>query len=169
MKLTYWEFFGILFIVGLGIFLHYAYELSNYNQFVALFAPVNESLWEHLKMVFYGMIGFALVEYIFIGGEAKNFVFAKAFSSILACFLVAVLYYGYTSFLDHKLVFDIIIFVLAIIIAQLCSFAIIKSKFYFRGINYIGLLLIFAVIMVFSSFTYEPLKNNDLFIETLAH
>lgn len=169
MKLTYWEFLGILVIVGLGIFLHYAYELSDYNQFVALVAPINESIWEHLKMPFYGMLGFALVEYIFVGKEAKNFIFAKAFSSILAAFLVVVLYYGYTSFLDHQLYLDIIIFVVAIIIAQLFSYALIKSKLFFRGINYIGLIILFAACMVFSSYTYEPPKTNEIFTETLAH
>jgi|SRR5690554_3096614 len=169
MKLTYWEFIGIFIISGLGIFLHYAYELSDYNQFVALIAPINESLWEHLKMAFYGMVGFALVKYIFVGKERKNFIFAKAFSSILACFLVVVLYYGYTSFLDPKVYLDIIIFVLAIIIAQLISYSIIKSKLYFSGLNYIGLLLLFAACMVFASYTYEPPQNSEIFTETIAH
>jgi hypothetical protein len=169
MKLTYWEFLGILFISGLGIFLHYAYELFNNHQFIALIAPINETIWEHLKMIFYGMIGFALIEYIFIGNDNKNFIFAKAFSSVLACFLLVVLYYGYTSFLDAKLYLDIIIFVVAIIIAQLFSFAILKSKLFVRGLNFIGIILIFVVALLFASYTYEPPHNSEIFIELLKH
>ncbi|HEY8364537.1 MAG TPA: DUF6512 family protein [Haloplasmataceae bacterium] len=168
MKLTYWELIGIIFIAGIGVFLHYAFELSDYNQFIALIAPVNESLWEHLKMAFYGMVIYALVEYIFVGHTYKNFIFAKALSSLLACFLVAVLYYGYTSFLDPKLYLDIIIFVVAIIIAQLISLGILKSKFYIKGLNYIGLLALFLTALLFASFTYDP-PTDQLFKELLSH
>ncbi len=169
MKLSRWELlFGVLLISGLGIFLHYAYELSDNNQFVALIAPVNESIWEHLKMAFYGMIIYALIEYIFIGKEQKNFIFAKAFASLLACFLLAVLYYGYTNFLDPELYLDIIIFVIAILIAQLISYAIMKSKFHFYGLNYIGLIAIFLCTFVFSSYTYEA-PNDEIFTKTCNH
>lgn len=169
MKLTKWEFIGVILISGLGVFLHYAYELSDSNQYVALFAPVNETIWEHLKMAFYGMIGFALLEYIFIGTEHKNFIFAKAFSSILACFLVVVLYYGYTNFLDPQLYLDIIIFVVAILIAQIFSFAILRSKLFISGLNYIGLIAIFLAALTFASYTYEPPVDNNIFTETASH
>ncbi len=169
MKLTKWEFMGVILISGLGIFLHYAYELSDQNQYVALFAPINETIWEHLKMAFYGMIGFALFEYIFIGSEHKNFIFAKTFSSLLACFLVVVLYYGYTNFLDPALYLDIIIFVVAILIAQIFSYAILRSKLFIKGLNYWGLIILVAASLIFASYTYEPPHNNQVFTETLDH
>lgn len=169
MKLSRWELlFGVIIISGIGIFLHYAYELSNNNQFVALIAPINESIWEHLKMAFYGMIIYALIEYIFIGKEQKNFIFAKAFTSLLACFLLAALYYGYTSFLDPQLYLDIIIFVVAILITQLFSYAIMKSKFHFYGINYISIIIIFLSTFVFCSYTYEA-PQDEIFTEICIH
>ena len=84
-------------------------------------------------MAFYGMIGFALFEYIFIGKEHKNFIFAKAFSSLLACFLVVVFYYGYTNFMDANLYLDISIFVVAILVAQIFSYAILRTKLFIRA------------------------------------
>ncbi len=168
MKLTKWEFFGVILASGLGVFLHYAYELSNNNQFVALVAPINETIWEHLKMAFYGMIGFALFEYIFIGKEHKNFIFAKAFSSLLACFLVVVLYYGYTNFLDANIYLDLIIFVVAILIAQIFSYAILRSKVFIQGVNYLGLIAIFCAALVFASYTYEH-PQDTLFTELSCH
>lgn len=168
MKLSKWEFIGVIFIVLIGLFLHFAYELSNSNQFVALIAPVNESIWEHLKMAFYGMLIYAAFEYIFIGKETKNFIFAKAFSSLLAAFLFVVFYYGYTEFTAQALYLDIIIFIVAILVAQTFSFAILKSKLYISGLNYICLLAIIAGIFVFCSYTYTH-PDTKLFTELLEH
>ncbi len=169
MKLTRWEFIGVILISGIGIFLHYAYELLDEHQFIKLFAPVNETLWEHLKMAFYGMVGFALIEYIFIGKDYKNFIFAKAFSSLLACFLVVVLYYGYTNFLDPEIYLDIIIFVVAILLAQIFSYAILISKLFVNGLNYFGLIVLVATALLFASYTYEAPNNNNIFIEEAIH
>ena len=45
-----------LFVTLFGVFLHFAYELSGNNPIVGLFATVNESVWEHLKLVFFPML-----------------------------------------------------------------------------------------------------------------
>lgn len=162
MKLEKWEFIGIILICLLGAGLLYANELFENNQFVKLIAPINDSVWENLKLAFYAMIGFSLIEFIFIGKDHKNFIFSKAFSSLLACFLVVVLYYGYINILDQALYLDIIIFVLAIIIAQLFSYLILKTKLFISGLNYIGLLVIFAAVIAFASYTEHP-NSHELF------
>lgn len=162
MKLEKWELFGIILVCLIGVGLHYAYELSDSNQFVKLIAPFNETIWENLKMAFYAMFGFALIEYIFIGKEHKNFIFAKAFGAFLACFLVVVLYYGYTRFFDQALYLDIITVVGAIIIAQLFSYFILKVKLFITGLNYIALLAVFAAVVVFASYTEHP-PTDDVF------
>ena len=46
---------GILFTAIAGTLLHFAYEYSMENPLVAMFAPVNESTWEHMKLVFLPM------------------------------------------------------------------------------------------------------------------
>ena len=49
-----WEkslLWGIPFIFAVGTALHYLYELTGKNILAACIAPVNESVWEHTKMV----------------------------------------------------------------------------------------------------------------------
>jgi hypothetical protein len=46
------ELIGVAFIAFLGTALHFTYELSGRNIMVAPFSAVNESVWEHLKLVF---------------------------------------------------------------------------------------------------------------------
>ena len=54
-KITLLKFtiLGIIFTVITGTLLHFVYDLSNGNPVVGLFAPINESVWEHLKLLFY--------------------------------------------------------------------------------------------------------------------
>lgn len=44
---------GILFVSVLGVLMHFVYEWSGSNRFVGLFAPINESTWEHMKLLFF--------------------------------------------------------------------------------------------------------------------
>lgn len=39
----------------LGVVLHFTFEWSNNNILVGTFSPVNESIWEHLKLLFFPM------------------------------------------------------------------------------------------------------------------
>ena len=43
-------YIGMFFVAIVGTFLHFLYEFSHHNKLVALFAAVNESTWEHIKI-----------------------------------------------------------------------------------------------------------------------
>ena len=45
--------FRFIFISVLGVLLHFTYEWSGDNAVVGLFSAVNESTWEHLKLLFF--------------------------------------------------------------------------------------------------------------------
>jgi len=60
-----YHFIGIFVILSIAGPLHFAYEWSGENFFISLVAPVNESIWEHLKMVYWPtllwwVLGYAL-------------------------------------------------------------------------------------------------------------
>ena len=44
-----------------GVVSHFVYEWSGNNFFVGLFFPTNESTWEHMKLLFFPMFGYALI------------------------------------------------------------------------------------------------------------
>ncbi|MCI6019517.1 MAG: DUF6512 family protein, partial [Clostridiales bacterium] len=52
---------GTLFVLILGTLSHFFYEWSNQNFFVGLVSPVNESTWEHMKLLFFPMLLYALI------------------------------------------------------------------------------------------------------------
>jgi Family of unknown function (DUF6512) len=161
MKLKTWEFLGVIFIIAIGTFLYFTgdkYEL----QYMKLITPKDNSLWEILKLTFYAMGIYALIEYLFIGKGLNNYLFAKTISYIVACFLTLVIFYGYTSFMDQSIFLNLLTILIAVLIAQVFSFTILEFKLYISGFNYISFVVIILTVLVLSSHTYEPL-SNDLF------
>lgn len=49
------EVISTIFIMILGVVLHFTFEWANNNILVGTFSPVNESIWEHLKLLFFPM------------------------------------------------------------------------------------------------------------------
>src|SRR5665648_765039 len=67
-----WEISCTLFVIGFGSVLHFIYGWTNHSSIIGLFAPVNESVWEHLKLGFWSLMIFSIPEYFFIGKKVKN-------------------------------------------------------------------------------------------------
>ena len=80
-----WQIGVTIFSIIFGTLLHFLYEWSNENQIIALFSAVNESTWEHLKLVFFPMLVAGIVEYFALRGKTKNMIQAKAVA--IACII----------------------------------------------------------------------------------
>ena len=50
------EIISTIFIMIAGTLLHFTFEWSNNNPIVGTFSAVNESTWEHLKLLFFPML-----------------------------------------------------------------------------------------------------------------
>ena len=54
-------------IVGtVGTLWHFVYDWTGDNHFIGFFFPVNESTWEHLKLIFFPAIIYSVIEYLII-------------------------------------------------------------------------------------------------------
>ena len=130
-KITLLKFtiLGIIFTVITGTLLHFVYDLSNGNPVVGLFAPINESVWEHLKLLFYPATLWITIGYKKFGKNNCNYLF-PAFSGVVSGLItIPVLFYLYTFILKKDiLVLDILIFIIGVIVCF--------SVFYFAQKNY---------------------------------
>lgn len=52
---------GIIFVMLTGTLSHFLYDWSGQNPVVGLFTPVNESIWEHMKLLFFPMLLYSLI------------------------------------------------------------------------------------------------------------
>jgi len=82
---------GFFAVILLGFLLHNAYFWTRPSQVFAIIAPVNESVWEHLKMAFWALMIYSLAEYTCITGthllwmDILSFVVGTALCQTIAC------------------------------------------------------------------------------------
>ena len=154
-----WEVVGFLFIVIAGSGLHFAFELSNFWRPVALFAAVNESTWEHLKMVFWPALFFFIVRYLCLKDRHcfSQFWTAKALCLFLMPLVIAVGWYAAVG-LTGKNYFSVNIglFVGAVFVGQAASYAILSGKMTANYRPLPAVTLILLLVIAFSLFTYFP-------------
>lgn len=157
-QLKIYTIISTIVTVILGTLLHFTYEWSGKNDFVALFSAVNESTWEHLKLLFVPMFLFGLLEFTKLGSQYENYIIAKALGIIAGLITIPILFYSYTYILGRNyLILDIITFLLGVIVSNLISYALMSGG-YFSGKFYqlIGGVLLILLAISFLWFTFYP-------------
>jgi hypothetical protein len=91
-----WQLFGFAVTSLLGTVLHFLYELSGSSVWIAPFSGVNESTFEHMKLLFWPMLLFALIQGIFFR-EREDFFSIKLRAVLLGLTLIPVLFYTYNG------------------------------------------------------------------------
>ncbi len=156
-KILYWEIGGILFIIFLGSIMHFLFELTGYWAPIGAIAAVNESIWEHLKLGYWPLVFFTLIQYNFIKDEAKNIALAKLLASLVIIGFIIGFFYSYTAILgEHLLLLDILSFFLAVILAQIVSYKILTMKRLKKSVSIISLVGLVIIGLLFILFTYFP-------------
>jgi len=157
-KLKNGSVIGSLFVVILGCFLHYAYELSGNNQFVGLFASVNESVWEHLKLLVMPYLLFVGCEWIIHGRNYPGLLASRTCSLLCGiCFLLT-MFYTYSGILGAHLFFiDILIFFLSVLISFVVSCKFMEKRIFdVTKQDFIAFLFLVILILCFWSFSFMP-------------
>ncbi len=91
-----WQLCGFAVTSLLGTVLHFLYEWLGDSVWVAPFSGVNESTWEHMKLLFWPMLAFAFVESFFFR-ERRDFWCVKLRGVLLGLALIPVFFYTYNG------------------------------------------------------------------------
>ena len=159
-KIKRWFTVGTVFIIIFGSILHFVYEWSGNNPIVAIFGAVNESTWEHLKLLFWPAFIYSIIEYIFVGKNFNNYITAKAVSYYIGIFLIISIFYTYTGvFGDNYLIVDISIFIISVIISQYIGYRITTGNYEISStLNFVSMIAIILLVLAFVLFTFYPPK-----------
>ena len=95
----YWQMVGFIVTGVVGTLLHFLFDWTGGNAIVALFSAVNESIWEHMKLLYYPMLFFAFAEYANWGKNYPQFWCIKLFGTLTGLALIPTVYYTYTGIL----------------------------------------------------------------------
>ena len=96
-----WQFFGFAVTALSGTLLHFLYDWLGEAVWIAPFSGVNESTWEHMKLLFWPMFIFAIVQSFFFR-EREDFWCIKLKGIALGLSLVPALFYLYNGIIGKS-------------------------------------------------------------------
>lgn len=159
-------FLRYLFVVLFGVFLHFAYELSGENPIIGLFASVNESVWEHLKLLFFPMLVLTIWDLFTTQRNNLNFLPARTIGILSGLVFIVAAFYTITGIIGATIALvDIAIFLLGIAVAfwiekKLCCKCLRLSV-------KLAIVILILLIVLFIIFTIAP-PALGIFIPTAA-
>lgn len=157
---------SIFILFALCFLTHFIYDIFP-NTFTAIFFPVNESIWEHMKMLFTTTILYYFIEYIYLHFKNinfNNFIFSAFMSAILSIPIYLLLFLPIYYTIGENMPITLTLLFITIAIIQYINYKILD----FKKIPYVDMISVFLIIVCFSIFgylTFHPLKN-DLFFDT---
>ncbi len=164
-----WELAGFIFVIVTGTLLHFVYHWTGQNRIAGLFSPVNESTWEHLKLLFMPVLLYSIVEYFAVGNHFPNFIAAKTLGILFGLLVIVTVFYTYTGIVGrHFLWADILTFVLGVAAAFAYSRRTIQLAD--AGIipEFTALFIVLVLAACFVIFTFYP-PHIPLFLDPVFH
>ena len=144
-----------VFIIILGTILHFTYDWSGQNAVVGLFSAVNESTWEHLKLLYFPILITAIVGYIYYGKNTPNFWCGKAVQVVVSMLFTVITFYTYRGVWGEDVAWiNILIFIVAAILGEIVNYQVIKKGKPCNKNLAIGVLAVLFVLFV--SYTTNP-------------
>ncbi len=114
--------------IVVGTAWHFVYAWTGRNALVGLVAPVNESVWEHTKLLVVPLLAWTAVE-AFVLSDGRRLAFAKAASLPAGALFIVVFFYTYTGALGiESVAVDIASFVVAVLGTQWLSFRLLSRR-----------------------------------------
>ncbi|MDD3946865.1 MAG: DUF6512 family protein [Clostridia bacterium] len=160
-KLGCYHIIGSLFVIVIGSLLHYVYQWSGNNKLVGVFGSVNESTWEHMKLLFWPMLVFTIIELFAYGKEYPNFIGIKAISLLIGLIAIPILFYTYTGIVgENYLIADISVFIISVMLSYILSYYLLNKTDVFSSCvaTVTGIVIFVLLTISFIIFTFKPPK-----------
>ena len=156
-ELRRWEIVGFAVTGLVGTLLHFVYGWSDGSRVAAAFSAVNESTWEHMKLLFFPVFFFSVIQVCFLGRNYPNVLSARAAGTLAGLVLIPTLFYTYTGvFGRHWLWADIAVFLIAAAAVYAVDFLLLERRRpggLWRQVA--GLLVLWLLAFLFIYFTFR--------------
>jgi hypothetical protein len=150
-----WQIIGLLVTSIVGTLLHFLYEWLGEAAWIAPFSGVNESTWEHMKLLFWSMFLFSIVQSFFFK-DRKDFWYVKLKGILLGLALIPIIFYTYNGAIGKSPSwFNIAIFFITtaiVYIYETKEFNKNKMKFISPKL---AIPLLSAIALLFIAFTFK--------------
>lgn len=157
-SLPLWQLMGFAVTSLLGTLFHFLYEWTNQSTIAALVSGVNESTWEHMKLLFFPMFFYGVVQSRFFK-ERRDFWCVKTVGITTGILLIPVLFYTYNGAFGKSPDFiNIAFFFVAAAVSYLLETRLYKNGSVVCKRPWILVVLLIVIAALFVIFTFLPPK-----------
>ena len=151
--------FRFIFISILGVLLHFTYEWSGDNPAVGLFSAVNESTWEHLKLIFFPMLLLTMIEFLWAHIKDKplpeHYLPARTVGILSGMAFIVVIFYTLTGILGRNYEFlNIALYFAGVIYALRTENRLESTQMCIN--DYVSMTILAILAVAFFAFTNYP-------------
>ncbi len=159
------KYFKIILLYSIIVFvisslIHSFYEMLP-NGVTLIFFPVNESIWEHMKMIFSSYVLFTIGKTILFNKKTILLDILTAYTNIIV-FLI--LYLPIYYIFKENMIVTLSIYFISIVISFIIRFIVKKKLKVSEKIDNLSFILIIVTYILFTYLTYYPI-NADIFID----
>ena len=164
MSLKTTKIIGFFAIFLLCFLFHFLYDWFP-NSLFNIFFPVNESIWEHMKLIYSSFIFYGLFDYLLLKKNKiyfNNFLLQLFLIPLVGIVLYLIIFIPIYKMIGENMIISIGLLGIIIIIEQILSYFILQYK-EIKYQNLIGIIGIILVYIIFGYLTYKPIENYIFF------
>lgn len=160
MKLKLLKILGIILSFALAFPLHFLYDKIP-SFITSIFLPVNESIAEHMKIIFGSIVLSGVIQKLIIlktNLNANNNCFSHFIGAILAIPIFLIIFIPVYNAIGENLPVTLIIMFITFVIAHLISYIIMTKKD--LRLEKLTILFVFVIYIIFGILTYFTPQTN---------
>ena len=151
MSLKTIKIIGFFVIFLLCFPFHFLYDWLP-NSLFSIFFPVNESIWEHMKLIYTSFVFYGIFDYILLRKNKinfNNFLVQLFLIPIIAIFIYLIIFIPIYKMIGENMIISIGLLAVVILIEQILSYFILQYKEikYQNIIGIIGIILIYIMLL----------------------
>ena len=167
-SLFWWQFSGFCIVALLGTIFHFLYKWTNGNKIVAFFSAVNESTWEHTKILFFPLFLFAIVQSKYLKKDYHNFWWVKLLGILVGTLSIPVLFYTLNGAIGTTPDWlNVTLFFVADAIAFVLEYFLLNESAKKPKNSWLPVAILIIIAILFAYFTYVTPKL-PLFIDPIT-
>ena len=153
-----WQLWGFAVTSLGGTLLHFLYDWLGKTVFIAPISGVNESTWEHMKLLFWPMLIYAVVQSLFFR-DRGDFWCVKLRGTALGLTLIPVIFYTYNGVIGKSPDWlNITIFFVSAAAAYIYETRLFKNNKVICKDPRLAVILLFLIALLFVIFTFKSPK-----------
>ena len=145
---------GAVVMFGVACALHFVWDWTGNFLPTAIFAAVNESVWEHVKILSWSFLLWSVAEYYILRPDWKRFVTARTVGLVTVMLLTICFFYVYSGVLGRSVVWvDISSAAVWLLVGELVSIRALNSPYESEYFYFICVALLTLILVMLLCFT----------------